>query len=113
MLSAACFGLILAMLVGGQSSPARKAARSVREGNFLVTALRVWVPVASSNPSSRYHSVVVEVTIKNVSQRVTDTGLVLPWLKVRPEPTALLRIECPAPITRDQRPREESAARKA
>jgi hypothetical protein len=75
----------LALLLGGQGSHAGKPARSLREGGFLITARRVWVPVASSNSSRRFHSVVVEVTVKNVSRRVSAAGLGVPWLKVTPE----------------------------
>lgn len=86
--------ILLALMLGGQRSPAHRPARSVRVNDYLVTVLGVWV----HNPADRYwdgkrwaldksprfHSVVVEVKVKNVSGRISRTGLA-PWMRVNPE----------------------------
>jgi TonB family protein len=70
----------LALMLGGQGSPAHGPARSVRVNDYLVTVLRVW----TIGKSTRFHSVVIEVRVKNVSRRVSR-ALPLPWIKVEPE----------------------------
>jgi hypothetical protein len=90
----------LALILSGQISPATKPTRSVKVGEFLVTATRVWLPSVPSNkvpanPLSpiyppppaepdRFHQVVVEVTVKNISERVSQTRLG-PHLRVKPD----------------------------
>lgn len=81
MTALASIALALGFALGG--SPAKTPARSVRVGDFLVTARHVWIPVSSAKASTRFHSVVVEVTVKNVSRRISHTEL-LPWLRVNP-----------------------------
>jgi hypothetical protein len=66
----------LMLLSGGHSS---KATSSARIGEFLVTATRIWI--SESSPFPKFHYVVVEVTVKNVSERIPDQML-FPRLKV-------------------------------
>jgi len=78
----------LALILSGQISPARKPAKSVRFGDFLVTATRVWLPQDPSHKFLAYpdrdHLVAVEVTVKNISERLSQTNL-FPSLKVKPD----------------------------
>jgi Tfp pilus assembly protein PilF len=66
-----------------QPSPARKPARSVRVGDLLITATRVWFPKIPTYSSDRFHLVAVDVTVKNVSQQISHTSYV-PHLTVKP-----------------------------
>jgi hypothetical protein len=82
-MSLANIALVLALVFNSQISPANKAPKSVRVGDLLVTATRVWVPQVAASRSDRFHRVAVEVTVKNVSGRISHTSFV-PWLKVKP-----------------------------
>jgi TonB family protein len=73
--------MVLALVLGGQGSPAHTPARSARVNDYLVTVLRVW----TIGKSTRFHSVVIEVRVKNVSRRVSRALFLLPWIKVKPE----------------------------
>jgi len=59
--------------------------KSVRVGDNLVAATRVWVSQSPLPGFPRYHRVVVEVTVKNVSQRISHTHIPFPRLKVKPD----------------------------
>ncbi len=61
-----------------------KPGKSVRVGNYLVTATRVVVFQTPSHVFPKLHRVVVEVTVKNASQRIPRTEL-FPRLKVKPD----------------------------
>jgi hypothetical protein len=79
----------LALILSGQISPAKKPTKSVRVGDLLVTATRVWRPQDLSNKivvyPDRDHLVAVEVTVKNISARISQTNLLLTSLKVKPD----------------------------
>lgn len=75
-----------ALALSGQISPVSKAPKSVTVGDLLVTATRVWLPPNKwvDYTSDRFHVVVVEVTVKNISERISHTSFI-PTLKVKPE----------------------------
>jgi len=73
----------LALVLSGQISPARKPAKSVRVGELLVTATRIWLPQVPAHSSDRFHLVAVDVTDKNIAELISHTNFV-PWLKVKP-----------------------------
>jgi tetratricopeptide (TPR) repeat protein len=72
-----------ALVHSGQISPAKKPAKSVRIGDLLVSANRVWFPRVSTYSSDRFHLVAVDVTVKNISERISHTSYV-PYLTVKP-----------------------------
>jgi hypothetical protein len=100
MMSLTSIAYAVALILSGQVLPATKPTRSVKVGEFLVTATRVWLPQDPSNkvppnPSGtisaplpaypdRFHLVAVEVTVKNISERVSQTRLG-PRLRVKPD----------------------------
>jgi hypothetical protein len=90
MMSPANIAFALAVMLSGQVSPATKPTRSVKVWEFLVTATRVWLPQDASNirwvaDPDRYHLVAVEVTVKNISERVSQLRWLAPSLRVKPD----------------------------
>jgi hypothetical protein len=85
MMSLINITLAFALILGGQGSPTAKPSRSVRVGDFLVTATRVWLPSSDKGVvyRDRDHLVAVEVTVRNVSERVSQINF-SPSLKVKP-----------------------------
>jgi hypothetical protein len=79
----------LAFAFTGQASAAKKPERSAAVGDLLVTVTRVWLPRVSGRKlqlfeSGRFHLVAVEIAVKNVSTRISNTSVV-PSLKVKPD----------------------------
>jgi hypothetical protein len=87
-MSLANIAFALALILSGQISPAKKPTKSARVGDLLITATRVWLPQDLSNKIVAYpdrdHLVAVEVTVKNVSERISQTNSLSPSLKVKP-----------------------------
>src|SRR5262249_13077629 len=76
------FAFVLTFI--GQVAPARKPIRSVRVGDLLVTATRIWLPRVPSYWSDRFHLVAVGVSVKNVSARISQSSFIGMSLTVKP-----------------------------
>jgi len=79
--------IAFALILSAQISAPRKPAKSARVGDLLVSAIHVRVPQDPSYKGLAYpdrdHVVVVEVTVKNISERMSQANF-LPQLKVKP-----------------------------
>jgi len=88
MMPLANLAFALALVFSSQISPVTKAPKSVTVGDLLVTATRIWLPPNEwvDYRSDRFHLVVVEVTVKNISERISHTRFISS-LKVKPDET--------------------------